>query len=648
VITNVLIANRGEIACRIARTCRRLGIGTVAVFSDADADALHVRACDRSVRLPGTAATDTYLRDDLLVEAARRAGADAVHPGYGFLAESADFAHRVAKAGLVWVGPPADAIAAMGSKIEAKAAMRAAGLPVLPDSTAVDDPVEIGYPLLVKASAGGGGRGMRVVAEPGELAQALADAGREAAASFGDDTVFCERYVRRGRHVEIQIVADSHGHVASLHERECSIQRRHQKVVEESPSPAVDAALREQMSAAAITAARAIGYVGAGTVEFLLEPDGRFWFLEMNTRLQVEHPVTELVTGLDLVEIQLAVAEGAALPATALNAPLVGHAIEARLTAEDPVAGYRPSTGTFTRFEIPADAGVRVDSGVETGSTVPPYYDSLVAKVVAHGPTRNAAIRTLASALRRTRLEGLTTNRDQLVRVLEHDAFRSGDLHTEFLTEHDTTAPLTERLDVAAAAVALAEVAANRAMARVLGALPPGWRNNPAVMSSIALRHGDRDVTVRYRVDDDPRVEVGFAELAPAELVDLRIGTWTADRVELDVDGVRQTFEIGRDGSRRFVHGPDGQATFEVLPRLPLPGRGAAAGSLVAPMPGAVLRVAVTAGATVAAGQVLVVIEAMKMEHQVVAPGDGDVAEVMVAPGDQVEAGQVLLRLTTA
>ena len=416
----------------------------------------------------------------------------------------------------------------MGSKIEAKAAMRAAGLPVLLDSTVVEDPAEIGYPLLVKASAGGGGRGLRIVAEPAELTQALADAGREAAASFGDGTVFCERYVPRGRHVEIQIVADSHGDVVSLHERECSIQRRHQKIVEESPSPAVDADLRERMSAAAITAARAIGYVGVGTVEFLLEADGRFWFLEMNTRLQVEHPVTELVTGLDLVEVQLAVAEGARLPAAALNAPLNGHAIEARLTAEDPAAAYRPSTGTFTRFEIPADAGVRVDSGVETGSTVPPYYDSLVAKVVAHGPTRDAAIRTLVAALRRSRLEGPTTNRDQLVRVLEHDAFRSGDLHTEFLAEHDTTAPLTGRLDVAAAAVALAEAAANRARATVLGAVPAGWRNNPAVMPSIALRHGDSDVIVRYELGADPGVEVGFAELAPAELVDLRIGTWTA------------------------------------------------------------------------------------------------------------------------
>ena len=647
-ITRVLIANRGEIACRIARTCRRLGIETVAVFSDADDGALHVRACDRAVRLPGTAAADTYLRDDLLVEAARRTAADAVHPGYGFLAESADFAALVTKAGLVWVGPPAAAIAAMGSKIEAKATMRAAGVPVLPDTSADGDSAEIGYPLLVKASAGGGGRGMRVVEEPAELEGALADASREAAAAFGDGTVFCERYVRRGRHVEIQIVADGHGHVASLPERECSIQRRHQKIVEESPSPAVDADLRARMSAAAVAAAEAIGYVGAGTVEFLLEPDGRFWFLEMNTRLQVEHPVTELVTGLDLVELQFAVADGAPLSDEVLAAPLDGHAIEVRLTAEDPAAGYRPSTGTFTRFEIPDDSGVRVDAGVATGSTVSPYYDSLVAKLIAHGPTREAAVRKLVAALRRCRLEGPVTNRDQLVRILEHEAFQAGDLHTEFLAEHDTTDPLTGRLELAAAAAALADIAANRDVATVLRGIPAGWRNNPAVVPAVTLTHGDTEVSVRYGFTGTPRVEVGFAGLQPAELVDLRIGLWTADRVELEVDGVQHRFEIGRDGSRRHVHGPDGQATFAIVPRFPDPDRSGTAGSLVAPMPGTVRRVAVEVGASVAAGQVLAVIEAMKMEHPIVAPEDGVVAEVMVEPGDQVETGQTLLRLSEA
>ncbi len=475
--------------------------------------------------------------------------------------------------------------------------MRAAGLPVLPDSTVVDDPAEIGYPLLVKASAGGGGRGMRVVAGPGELAQALADAGREAAASFGDGTVFCERYVRGGRHVEIQIVADTHGHVASLHERECSIQRRHQKVVEESPSPAVDAALREQMSAAAITAARAIGYVGAGTVEFLLEPDGRFWFLEMNTRLQVEHPVTELVTGLDLVEIQLAVAEGAALPTTALNAPLVGHAIEARLTAEDPAAG------------VPA-----LDRHVH------PIRDPRRRRRARRQRRRNRFHR--AAVLRLARRQGRRPRPDARRRD-PHARDRAAAVPAGRADDQPRPArprararrvpvgrpahrvPRRARHDRAADGTARRRCRGRRPGR---GGRQPGDRASPRRRpAGLAQQPGgravDRPSSRRQRGDralrassDDPHVEVGFAELAPAELVDLRIGTWTADRVELDVDGVRQVFEIGRDGTRRYVHGPDGQATFEVLPRFPLPGRGAAAGSLVAPMPGAVLRVAVTRG----------------------------------------------------
>ena len=497
-IERVLIANRGEIAVRIARTCRRLGIGTVAVFSDADADALHRGACDTAVHLPGTAPADTYLRGDLLIDAAMRAGADAVHPGYGFLAESASFARAVTEAGLTWIGPPAEAIEAMGSKIRAKELMRDAGVPVLLDSTVVDDVGEIGFPVLVKASAGGGGRGMRIVDEPADLAGALAAAKRESAAAFGDGTVFVERYIQRGRHVEIQVLADAHDNVASLHERECSVQRRHQKIIEEAPSPAVDDDLRRRMAEAAIAAARSVGYVGAGTVEFLLEPGARFWFLEMNTRLQVEHPVTELVTGLDLVELQLAVAEGAPLPDAALDPPLRGHAIEVRLTAEDPAAGYRPAIGTFTAFHLPE--GVRVDSGVAAGSTVPPYYDSMVAKVIAHGATRAEAIRTLRSALQRARLHGPTTNRDQLVRILGHPAFLAGDLHTTFLDDHPCTEPITGDIALAAAAVALAEQAANRAMTAVWHGIPSGWRNNPAVDQSIELTSGETAFTVTYRV----------------------------------------------------------------------------------------------------------------------------------------------------
>ncbi|MET0459276.1 MAG: biotin carboxylase N-terminal domain-containing protein, partial [Ilumatobacteraceae bacterium] len=533
-IRTVLIANRGEIACRVAATCRRLGIRTVAVFSDADEGALHVRSCDTAVHLPGTAAADTYLRVDLLIDAARRAGADAVHPGYGFLAESAAFARAVIDAGLTWIGPPPEAIAAMGSKIEAKALMRAAGVPVLPDSSVegADDIAAVGFPMLVKASAGGGGRGMRIVRGPEELDQARADAEREAAAAFGDGTVFCERYVERGRHVEIQVFADTAGNTVSLHERECSIQRRHQKIVEESPSPAVDHTLRRRMADAAVAAARAVGYVGAGTVEFLLGTAGQFWFLEMNTRLQVEHPVTELVTGLDLVELQVTVAEGAPLPAAALAAPLVGHAIEVRLTAEDPAAGYRPATGTFSRFEVPG--AVRLDTGVESGSTVSPYYDSMVAKVIAVGATRDIAVRKLVDALGRARLHGPVTNRDQLLNILGHPAFQAGDLHTGVLDEHPCTDAVVGDVRAAAAAVAMAEQAANRSAATVLRDLPSGWRNNPAVDVAMDLVHDEVPIRVGYRLGRTAGM-VGAADPFAAGVV-----ARAPDEVVFEVAGVRR------------------------------------------------------------------------------------------------------------
>jgi len=640
-IQSVLIANRGEIACRIARTCRRLGVRSVAVFSDADDGALHTRACDDAVHLPGAAAADTYLRADLLVDAARRAGADAVHPGYGFLAESADFARAVEQAGLTWIGPPPAAIAAMGSKLEAKALMRAAGVPVLPDSSVEgrDDLAAIGYPMLVKASAGGGGRGMRLVASPDELAGARDSAAREAAAAFGDGTVFCERYVERGRHVEIQVLADAHGGVVSLYERECSIQRRHQKIIEEAPSPAVDATLRRALSEAALAAARSVGYVGAGTVEFLLDPDGAFWFLEMNTRLQVEHPVTELVTGLDLVALQLAIADGAPLPAAAIDPPMNGHAIEVRLTAEDPAAGYVPSAGRFTTFELD-DSAVRVDTGVATGSDVPPFYDSMVAKVIAHGATRDEAIRTLRGALRRARLHGPVTNRDQLLRILDHRAFLAGELHTGFLDDDACAEPLHGDRRVAAAVAALAEQAANRAAAGVLGDVPSGWRNNPAVVQRVQLATDDTTTEVTYRLGRHATLQV---DGEPLDVTPVEV---TSDDVVIEIDGVRRRFTIARNGEQRDVDGPDGHVTLRVLPRHPPPDAGAAAGSLVAPMPGAVLRVLVAAGDSVSAGDALIVLEAMKMEHGIDAPSDGVVAELFVAAGDQVETGQVLLVLT--
>jgi propionyl-CoA carboxylase alpha chain len=639
-IRSVLIANRGEIACRIARTCRELGIRAVAVFSDADEGALHVRSCDVAVHLPGTAPTDTYLRIDLLIDAAGRSGADAVHPGYGFLAESAAFAQAVIDVGLTWIGPPPDAIAAMGSKIEAKALMRTAGVPVLPDSSVegANDAAAIGFPLLVKASAGGGGRGMRIVGSADELDDAIAAATREAASAFGDGTVFCERYVERGRHIEVQVFGDRHGTVIALPERECSIQRRHQKIVEESPSPAVDADLRARMSAAAVAAADAVSYVGAGTVEFLLDPAGDFWFLEMNTRLQVEHPVTEAVTGHDLVAAQLAIADGATVGAALPSGPILGHAIEVRLTAEDPAAGYRPSTGTFTHFDG-GQADVRVDTGVDPGSTVSPFYDSMVAKVIAHGATRDETTRRLIAWLTGASLHGPVTNRDQLINILEHPAFVDGHLHTGFLDEFPCTDPIRGDVPLAAAAVAMAEQAANRDAAGVLADIPSGWRNNGAVDQVVDLALDDAPLRVTYRLGRDGHLDVDGTPLGPT------VVRADPDTVVFDDLGLRRTYRVGRHGDQRFVDADDGHVTFTVLPRHPEPDDAATAGSLVAPMPGGVLRVLVGPGDPVVAGQPLVVVEAMKMEHQVLAPADGTVATVHVTPGQQVDTGQALLQM---
>ena len=675
----MLIANRGEIACRIARTCRRLGIRTVAVHSDADATALHVRSCDMAVHLPGDAPADTYLRIDLLIDAARRSGADAVHPGYGFLAENAAFADAVIGAGLVWIGPPASAIDAMGSKVRAKALMREAGVPVLPDSS-VESLDEIGFPMLVKASAGGGGRGMRLVRTAPELEQARADAEREALSAFGDGTVFCERYVERGRHVEVQVLADTHGTTVALHERECSIQRRHQKIVEEAPSPAVDPDLRARMCAAAVAAAERVGYEGAGTVEFLLDADGGFAFLEMNTRLQVEHPVTEAVTGLDLVELQIAVAEGRTLPAEALEPPLDGHAIEVRLTAEDPDADYRPSTGTFHAVELGEQ--VRVDTGIDAGSVISPFYDSMVAKVIAHGTTRDDAIRRLAGALRDARVHGPTTNLAQLRRILAHPEFVAGRLHTEFLDEHPCTTPPGSDTapTVPLLAAALTLQARNRRAARTLPGVPSGWRNNPAVEQFVELAVGAAAHGAQHRVgyhlgrtrsftiDHEPvaaEVEVDLdlhvdgaapahahERVTPERVTPERV---TPERVTVVVDGIRHVLDVhvvpsttggrGSGGATVYVDGPGGSITLHEIERFPLPGSTLAAGSLVAPMPGSIVRLHVSVGDHVAAGQPLVALEAMKMEHQVHAPADGIVAEILVAAGEQVDSGQVLLTI---
>jgi propionyl-CoA carboxylase alpha chain len=645
-ITRVLVANRGEIARRVFRTCRELGIGTVAVYSDADADSPHRAEAERAVRLPGSAPSDTYLRADLLVDAARTAGADAVHPGYGFLSENAAFAQAVLDAGLTWIGPPPAAIAAMGSKVEAKKLMAAAGVPVLPEL----DPATVtgsDLPVLVKASAGGGGRGMRIVRTLAELPGAVESARAEAGRAFGDPTVFCEPFVEAGRHLEVQVLADAHGTVWSLGERECSIQRRHQKVVEETPSPMVDDALRAELSAAAVAAAKAIDYIGAGTVEFLARPDGTFWFLETNTRLQVEHPVTECVTGVDLVAEQLRIAAGERLPSTPPEPH--GAAIEARLYAEAPAAGWSPRPGTVRRFAVPAAdvefdglarPGVRLDAGVVDGSVVGISYDPMLAKVIAWAPTRAEAAARLAAALAGARVHGLTTNRDLLVRTLRHPDFLAGRTDTAFFDRIGLdvlAAPLAgpDEVELAALAGALATAAARRRDARVLGELPSGWRNVPSQFARTAFEVTGRTVEVGYRHTRD-----GLLVEGRDDVVLLSAGP---DEVVLEVAGVEHRLHaFGTESGDVDVEGDGWAVSLTALPRFSDASAQVAEGSLVAPMPGTVTAVHVAVGDEVSAGQPLLVLEAMKMQHPVVAGTAGVVRSLDVVPGAQVDAGTVL------
>ncbi|SNT31688.1 acetyl/propionyl/methylcrotonyl-CoA carboxylase subunit alpha [Actinacidiphila glaucinigra] len=620
-IASVLVANRGEIARRVFRTCRDLGIATVAVHSDADATALHVREADAAVRLPGDAPADTYLRGDLIVKAALAAGADAVHPGYGFLSENADFARDVIAAGLTWIGPAPEAIEAMGSKTRAKRLMAEAGVPVL--EAGPDD-----LPVLVKAAAGGGGRGMRVVREAAALEQELAAARAEALSAFGDGEVFLEPYVEDGRHIEVQVLADTHGTVWTLGERDCSVQRRHQKVIEETPAPGVADELRRTLHTAAEAAARAIGYVGAGTVEFLVSPDGRPYFLEMNTRLQVEHPVTECVFGVDLVALQLEVAEGGRLPA----APPVpsGHAVEARLYAEDPARDWQPQTGVLHRFRLPRAPGLRVDAGFGDGDRIGVHYDAMLAKVVAHAATRAQALRLLAGALERARVHGLVTNRELLVRVLRDQDFAAGRLSTAFL---DRLGPAPAEDGGAARLAALAAALADASGRHPLG----GWRNVPSAPQSKTYRAkpGGAEYEVRYRLGRDGLTAEGHP--------DVRLLERAPERVVLEVAGVRRAFDVAVYADQVCVDGPSGAHRFTALPRFPDPVAQLAPGSLLAPMPGTVVRVAdVAVGDKVAAGQPLLWLEAMKMEHRVAAPADGVLTALHAEAGRQVDVGAVL------
>ncbi len=669
-IRRLLVANRAEIARRIFTTCRAMGIETVAVYSDADEHAPFVREADYAVRLPANAPADTYLRGDLLVSAARKSGADAVHPGYGFLSENADFAEAVVDAGLTWVGPGPKSIAMMGSKLDAKALVAEAGIATLPTWT---DPAEVTeFPVMVKASAGGGGRGMRIVRSGDALGEAMASARHEAAQAFGDGTVFCERYIERARHIEVQIMADNEGNCVTFGERECSIQRRHQKLIEETPSPAVSQTMRGQLCDAAIAVARTVGYVGAGTIEFLVGPSGEFYFLEMNTRLQVEHAITECVVGdLDLVRLQILVAEGGTLPYDSAP-PLRGHAIEARLYAEDPASAWLPSTGTLHRFRVPevaarfgalAAPGLRVDSGVEDGSMIGVHYDPLIAKVIAWAPTRAEADRLLASALARAEIHGVITNRDLLVRVLRHPSFRSGGFDTGFLDHHpEVFAPLLSSMDgskLSCLAAALAGAAERRATATV--AAPIGWRNVGGIPQVIAYDGPSGPVEVAYRFDrggnlaswavrgaerEDAGVPGVFTATDPEAHPPVAVASATSDRVSLDVNGVRLDFAVHRAGNLTFVDSTEGSVTLVELPRFPAADADMPDGSLLAPLPGTIGRILVDPGQRVAAGELLLTVEAMKLEHPVHAPAAGVIAALPVTAGNQVDTGTVLAVIT--
>lgn len=637
-IQTLLVANRGEIACRIFRTCRDLGITTVAVYSDADDGALHVREADLAVRLPGAAPADTYLRGDLVVAAALAAGADAVHPGYGFLSENAAFAAAVQDAGLVWVGPPVKAIELMASKTRAKELMAGAGVPLL----APVDPATAGeddLPLLLKAAAGGGGRGMRIVRELGALPGELLAAAAEAASAFGDGEVFAEPYVERGRHVEVQVMADEHDTVWALGTRDCSLQRRHQKVIEEAPAPGLDDALRTRLHEAAVAAARAVGYRGAGTVEFLVSADGRPYFLEMNTRLQVEHPITEAVFGLDLVALQLRVAEGGPLEPTPPSPS--GHAVEARLYAEDPARDWQPQTGALLALDMPDAPGLRLDTGYTGGDTIGVHYDPMLAKVIAHAPTRAGAVRLLARALERARIHGPVTNRELLVRSLRHPDFAAARLDTGFYDRHlaALTAPAAGR-DPARAALAAALAAA---VTTTSGGPAPtrfgAWRNVPSGPQLKRYR-SERDGAeheVAYRT---PRAGAPQPHDAPG----VRVLTVTPDRVTLELHGVARHFTVTADGDRVYVDTGDASYTFTALPRFTDPATHTEPGSLLAPMPGTVVRLAegLAAGVPVEAGQPLIWLEAMKMEHRILAPASGTLTALHAAPGHQVEVGALL------
>lgn len=662
----ILIANRGEIACRVAATARRMAIRTVAVYSDADAHANHVRACDESVYLGGSAPKDSYLRWEKILEAARATGAEAIHPGYGFLSENEAFAQACAEAGVVFIGPPPSAILAMGLKAESKQLMEKAGVPLVPGYHGADqspallqhEANRIGYPVLIKASAGGGGKGMRAVDRAEDFAAALASCQREAINSFGSDAVLIEKYVQRPRHIEIQVFGDTHGNYVYLFERDCSVQRRHQKVLEEAPAPDMTAAMRKEMGEAAVAAARAVNYVGAGTVEFIVEQrEGGamdFFFMEMNTRLQVEHPVTEAITGLDLVEWQLRVASGEPLPLKQEQLQIHGHAIEARICAENPDNNFLPATGTLHVYRKPQHTAfqrsrLRIDDGVREGGEISPFYDSMIAKLIVHGSTREEALARLDAALAQVHIVGVASNVQFLRGILATESFAQANLDTALIERERAVLFDREPLGLPlAAAAAIARTLLDEAASG--GSADPysrrdGWRALGTAQRrfDFAFRDTPQSATLRYLHDGAFALDAGGASGT------LEIGHLPDGQIEVSFNGARHTLDVYQNQDTAYVFAAQGATRITAIDRLAHAGdTHAEGGRLTAPMPGKVVSFAVQAGDKVSKGQPLAVMEAMKMEHTIAAPADGMVEELMFAPGDQVTEGAELLRMAGA
>ena len=633
----LLIANRGEISCRIIKTAHEMGISCVAVYTEADSNSPFVRMADEAVKL-----SDSYLNGKEIIEAAKHTGAQAIHPGYGFLSENAKFSRDVQKEGLIWVGPSSRVITSMGDKLKAKDIAEKAGVPTLPMTTDPKKANTIGYPILIKAAAGGGGKGMRIVEDKKDLKEAIAGAQREALTGFGDDRVFIERYVASSRHIEIQILGDSHGNVVHLGERECSIQRRHQKIIEESPSPRVDSEMRATMGDAAIKLAKKLKYESAGTVEFLVDDKtGEFWFLEVNTRLQVEHPVTEEVTGKDLVYEQLRIARGEELGYSQEDISWKGSSIEARLYAEDPSKDFLPATGTLIAYENDTNIDARWDTGIEQGSVVGTDFDPMLAKVITKGKTRIDAANKLALALETMHIGGVTTNRDFLVASLRTKDFLDGKTTSDFIEKtNPQRAVILEgsMLENALSAAALWIQGQNRESANILKEIPTGWRNSRLPRQKINFRYLEKDLEVTYKANRDGSFDVNDGTVA-------RVVKWTSSGIDIEVNNSRFFSKVTRDNDNIVVHGPWGDALFKILPRFTLPGSEAQAGGLIAPMPGKVVDLKVKTGSKVKKGDTLVILEAMKMEHQVKAPEDGKITKVLIKKDDQLENGALLMVL---